>query len=98
VQSIAEEIERRSSSTNASAKTVTLKEAFWSNPQYVRCQWVNVWQIIFHELSGINIIYIYSNILLKRILVPGSIFTPTTGTYMIGLVNVVSFLVAVWTI
>lgn len=77
---------------------MTLKEAFWSDPEYVRCQWVNVGQIIFHELSGINVIYIYSNVLLNRILVPGSTFTPRTGTYLIAIANVAAFVVAIWTI
>lgn len=57
-----------------------------------------MWQIIFHELSGINVIYIYSNVLLNRILVPGSAFTPRTGTYIIAIANVCSFIVATWTV
>lgn len=61
---IALKIENESSKGN-DTKSVTLKEAFVTDPKYVRCQWVNVWNIIFHELAGVNVIYIYSNTLLR---------------------------------
>lgn len=43
--------------------TVTLKETFF-NPEYRRCTWVNIADCIFHELAGINVIFLYSNTIL----------------------------------
>lgn len=77
---------------NASVKSPTLKEAFVTDPRYVRCQWVNVWHMIFHELAGINVVYIYSNTLLARVLTAdNSVITPRTGTYIISIVNLLAF-------
>ncbi len=59
---------------------------------------MNIWNIIFHELAGINVIYLYSNTLLKRVLAPGSFFTPRTGTYIISIVNLGSYIMATWTV
>lgn len=51
-----------------------------------------------HELAGVNIIYMYSNVILKQVFGPGSFFTPRTGTYLIGMVNLLSFAMATWTV
>jgi len=40
--------------------TVTLKETFVS-PKYKKNTWINIFNVIFHELSGINIIFLFSN-------------------------------------
>jgi hypothetical protein len=74
---------------------VTLTEAFCSNEQHVRCSWVNVVDIMFHELTGINSIMIFSNTILSTITDGG--LSPRAGTILIGGVNffssAVSFLI-----
>ena len=35
---------------------VSLYDAFWGNENYVRASWVNVINMIFHEVAGINVI------------------------------------------
>jgi hypothetical protein len=56
---------------------VTLKEAFISDPKYTKATWVNIWNIFFHEMTGINVILLYSNTILRNIIKPDSSFTPT---------------------
>ena len=83
----------------SSVKPPTLMEAFVTDPRYVRCQWVNVWNMIFHELAGINVVYIYSNTLLARVLTADNSFiTPRTGTYVISIVNLLAYMQAIWTV
>ena len=36
------------------------------NPQYRKATWVNIGYIIFHELTGINVIMLYSTTMLKH--------------------------------
>ena len=78
---------------------VSLKEAFFTNENYVRASWVNIINIIFHELSGINVIFQYSNTILKQILGDSSSsFTPRQGTYCVSAVNFLSSAASIWTI
>ena len=51
-----------------------------------------------HELAGINIIYMYSNTIFKQVFAPGSFFTPRTGTYLISVANLFSYVVATWSV
>lgn len=61
---IMDKIRNESKQTNQTTeKPVTLKEAFVTDERYVKCQWVNVVNMIFHEFAGINVVYLYSNIL-----------------------------------
>ena len=78
---------------------MSLKNAFVKDERYVRASWVNIINIVFHELTGINVILIYSNTILVKIIGDDSSgFTPRQGTYVIGLVNLLSSLVSVFTI
>ena len=43
-------------------------EAFFTDERYRRASWVNICQIIFHELTGINVILMYSSTILETIL------------------------------
>lgn len=54
--------------------------------------------IIVHELAGVNIIYMYSNTIFKQVFAPGSFFTPRTGTYLISVANLFSYVVATWSV
>lgn len=38
-------------------------------------------------MTGINVILLYSNTILRNIIKPGASFTPTEGTYVIGTAN-----------
>lgn len=76
---------------------VTLKQAFISDPEYTRCSWINIINIIFHELTGINVIFLYSNTILA-IVCSGASFTPRQGVYMINIVNTFASGISIWTI
>jgi len=53
------------SKSGRATSTLTLKDAF-TNPRYRRATWVNVGYIIFHELTGINVIMQFSNQIFKK--------------------------------
>jgi hypothetical protein len=42
------------------SSSLTLKDAV-ANPKYRKATWINIGYIIFHELTGINVIMLYSN-------------------------------------
>jgi hypothetical protein len=67
---------------------VTLKAAFFSDKRYTKASWVNIFHIIFHELTGINSIMIFSNTILANITEGG--LSPRMGTIAIGAINFVS--------
>ena len=46
------------------------------NPQYRRATWVNVGYIIFHELTGINVIGLYSTTMFREMHKGGGGLTP----------------------
>jgi len=75
---------------------VTLMQAY-ADPEYSRCSWVNFFQIMFHELTGINVIFLYSNTILSLVL-KGSAFTPRQGVYAINIVNTLSSALSIWTV
>ena len=73
---------------------LNLKDAV-ANPRYRKATWVNIAYIIFHELTGINVIMLYSNQLFKQMASSGdSAFTPRQGTYLVGIVNLLSSLMS----
>lgn len=80
------------------AQTATLKEAFSTDERYVRVSWVNVGAIVFHELTAINIIMSYSNVILDNILGDDSSsgFTARQGTYVVALCNLFGACMSVW--
>ena len=47
-----------------------------ANPRYRKATWVNIAYIIFHELTGINVIMLYSNQMFKQMSSGGSSITP----------------------
>ena len=53
---------RESSGQNSS--NLTLHDALL-NPKYSRATWINIWHMIVHELTGINLIGLYSNSIFK---------------------------------
>ena len=97
-EEMAEEIAAFISSTIQKQSTkVTYKEAFCSDEKYKRASWVNVVYIVFHELTGINVILTYSNTILENILgTKTSGFNARTGTYCISAANTLSSLVSIW--
>ena len=82
----------------AGSTKVSVNEALYSDENYVRATWVNLINVIFHELAGINVILQYSNTILDNILGDSGGFTARQGTYVVGLVNFLSSLMSVWTI
>lgn len=88
---------QKSRELSGSSKT-TLKEAFFTNENYMRASWIGIMVVVTHELAGINVILQYSNTILDTILGEGSGFTPRQGTYVVALINFLSSVVSVWTI
>lgn len=54
------------------------------NPRYKTATWVNFFYMIFHELTGINVINMYSNTMFADMQKEGAAFTPRQGTYLTG--------------
>lgn len=54
--------------------------------------------VIFHELAGINIIFLYSDVILNQVLTGGGFFTPRVGVYTINIVNTIASIISVWTV
>lgn len=55
--------------------------------------------MIFHELTGINVVMMYSNTILESILGTGtSGFTARQGTYLLSIASLLSAFSAIWTV
>ena len=95
---MAEEISQFIASTIQKQSTrVTYGEAFCSDERYTRASWINVIYMVFHELTGINVILAYSNTILLHIFGDKtSGFTARTGTYVISLVNFFSSFMSIF--
>ena len=77
---------------------VTYKEAFCSDERFTRGSWVNVINMMNHELTGFNVILAYSNTILEEILGTSTGgFSARTGTYCIAVVNVFAAAGGIWT-
>jgi len=74
---------------------VSIKTAF-TDPYYKGCSWLNILNVIFHELDGINVIFLYSAVILGKVL-KGN-FTAREGVYTINLVNTFASFVSIWTL
>jgi Na+/melibiose symporter-like transporter len=74
---------------------LTLKDALF-HPMYRRATWINIVYIIFHELTGINVINLYSNQIFDQM--KSSEFTPRRGTELISVVSLIAALTALWLI
>lgn len=77
--------------------SVTTKQAF-TDPYYRRCSWVNIGSIIIHELTGINVIFLYSNTILDQVLKHSKSLTPRQGVYIVMSVNTLSSFLAIWSV
>jgi hypothetical protein len=55
VDNVDQYVEYIRSKSGKATSNLTLKDAF-TNPRYRRATWVNVGYIVFHELTGINVI------------------------------------------
>ena len=69
---------------------LTLKDALVDR-KYRKATWVNIGYIIFHELTGINVIMLYSTEIFKSMKNSDGENTikPRTGTILVGLIDVV---------
>ena len=84
----------------AGSTKVSLGDALCKDENYMRAAWVNIINIIFHELAGINVILQYSNTILEDIIGTDDDggFNARQGTYVISLINFLSAATSVWTI
>lgn len=71
-----------------------------SNPKYRKATWVNIGYIIFHELTGINVIMLYSTEIFKTMKNSEGENTiePRTGTILVGFVDVVAATMAFYVV
>ena len=67
--------EYENSAKLAGSTKVSLQDAFWYDENYRRATWINIANVIFHEVAGINIILQYSNTILDDILGDSGGFT-----------------------
>lgn len=79
----------------ANSSGLTLKDAL-CNDRYRKATWVNLGYIVFHELTGVNVIALYSNQMFKQMQTPSFKITPREGTYLVGVVATLSTLVSVF--
>ena len=79
---------------------VSIQQALCKDENYMRATWVNIADIFFHEMTGINVILQYSNTILENIFGDdtSSGFNARTGTYVISWINFLSAGLAVYTI
>ena len=79
-----------------STSNLTLKDALF-NYQYRKSTWINIGYIIFHELTGINIILLYSSTIFKEMKKSGSSnIDSRQATQTAGIVNMIGSLISVW--
>jgi SP family sugar porter-like MFS transporter len=57
-----------------------------------------MFNILFHELNGINLIFLFSNTILTEVLNPDGKLTPREGVYLINIMNTVASFFSIWTI
>ena len=89
----------QSISSNLSAQSCSLNfiDAVCGQ-NYRRATWTNVGYIIFHELTGVNVIAIYSTLIFEKMDKSGGQFTPRQGTYLVGILNFLSCYIGVLTV
>lgn len=78
-----------------SSGNLTLRDALF-NPIYRKATWVNLCYIVFHELTGINVIMLYSTTIFKQM--KGGSFTPRLGTQIVGIVDLLACFLSIWTV
>ena len=67
---------------DSESSSVNLKDAL-SDPMHRGATWVNFGYMIFHELTGINMILQYSNSIFSQMHSDGSSITASQGTFLI---------------
>ena len=82
-------LQKLKASQGKKSSNLTLIDAL-CNDRYRGATWVNVGYIIFHELTGINVIMLYSTTLFKNMDKAGGSITPRQGTYLVGLTSLFS--------
>lgn len=81
---------------NAESSSAAGLSSALCNPQYRRATWINIGYIIFHELTGINVIILYSTTMFKEMHKGGGGISPKTGTYIVGFTNAFTSFIAVF--
>jgi len=88
-------MERLEKTFGKDSSGLTFKDAM-VNPQYRTATWVNIGYMIFHELTGNNVILLYSNILFASMNQSGlSSISPREGTYLVGIANTVASIISI---
>ena len=71
------------STIGGSSSQLTLCDGL-CDPRYRGASWVSIVYMLFHELTGINVIVIFSNKMFENMQEGGASFTPRQGTYLVG--------------
>ena len=79
---------------STSSSDLTLRDAIF-DPRYRTATWINLIYMIFHELTGINVITMYSNTMFRRMHSEGASFTPRQGTYLVGATSFIGSLISI---
>ena len=66
------------------------------SPLYRRSTWITQALIVFHELTGINAINLYSNQMFQQMAGDKATLTPRQGTYLLGIANMLGVIGAVY--
>lgn len=91
-------IEKIKQSSGNKSTNLTLNDALF-NDQYRTATWVNIGYIIFHELTGINVINLYCNTIFKQMASNGNaVLTPRQGVYLVGIVSFLSSFLSTTTV
>ena len=70
---------------------ISFYESF-SNPKYRRSIVINIIQILFHEMTAINVVLIFSTTLFENM--ESATFSARNGTLFIGVVNLIGSIIA----
>lgn len=91
-------IARIRQSSGKKSSNLTLNDALF-NEQYRRATWVNIGYIIFHELTGINVINLYCNTIFREMESSGNSFlTPRQGVYLVGVAQFLASFISTQTV
>lgn len=76
--------------TQRDTSFISLKDAV-SSDMYRKATWITLIIIIFHELTGINAIMLYSNTMFKKT----GLENPRIGTYFLGIAGLLGLAIAI---
>jgi len=86
-------MERIRSMSGKGSSGLTLRDALF-NPQYRKGTWVNIGYMVFHELTGINVINLYSHKIFQDMKANGGGINVRDGVTIVGIANLIASLIS----